>query len=544
MPSDREKFKQMLPSDDEVDRFLQEAMAQEAASSASPSRGSALPEQDVRPNSIIKGRVLAVGPDRVTMDIGYKAEGIIDASEFGEAPPEIGAELEALVLEMEDDNGEVSLSVEEARRKRIFEDLDRPGAPESLTGTVRQAVKGGLVVDVGVRAFLPAREVDVRYVEDLEQWVGKRVTVRVIEKDLEKQRVVVSRRVVLQERRDVQAKELFERLAKGQVLEGEVSNLTDFGAFVDLGGTDGLIFKSDLAWGEVAHPSEVVQVGQTVKVVVLDFDATKGKISLGLKQAAHDPWSDATVRYAEGTRHKGRVKSMLQFGAVVEVEPGIEGLVHVSEMSWTKHVRTPAEVVAIGDEVEVEVVSVDLDRRRIGFSMKKVEANPWDNLEQRYPFATVVEGTVVRLVDFGAFVELDDGVEGLLHVSELSWEKRPEHPREVVEPGQRVTAIVIGADEGRRRLSLSLRKLQPDPWWDAEEDFAVGKKVAGTVKEFRPFGAFVELRPGVSGLLHVTHLGGPGTRPQDRLKLGEEIEVEVLEVDEEERRIGLKLVEF
>ena len=541
MATDPDKIKRYLPTDDELEQALQQALSG-GESSPAQSPGIAPRElQDVRPEALVKGRVLLVNPDRVTLDIGYKCEGIIDTEEFGDSPPAIGDEVEALVVAMEDENGEVTLSIEEAQRQKIYDSLKSGGADCGiLKGTVRQAVKGGLIVDIGVRAFMPAREADLRYVEDLEELVGKTVEVEVVESDPDRERVVVSRRAVLKAARERLRGDLYQRLEVGQVVEGRVSSLTDFGAFVDLGGADGLIFKSDLAWGQVKHPKDVLSVDQVVKVTVLSIDAENDKIGLGLKQGGPSPWDGAEERYKVGTRHSGCVKSMLDFGVIVETEPGVEGLCHISEMSWTKHIKTPAEKVRIGEEVDVEVIALDLDKHKISFSMKKVEANPWDNLEQRYPFATIVKGQVSRVVDFGAFVELPDGVEGLVHVSEISWSERYERASEALEPGQAVTAIVIGADEDRHRLSLSIRKTTPDPWWDAEEKFA-GKTVTGVVKQFRPFGAFIEIADGLLGLLHISRIAGASVRPQEVLKLGQEVEVEVLEVDEEERRLSLAM---
>lgn len=537
-------LKSYLPSDDEIEKAMQEAMRQDAASGGVPSAGPAF--QALRENTAARGKVLLVDHDTVVVDLSYKSEGIIAIHEFGNNPPSVGDEIDAWVMALENADGQVVLSVKEAQRRQVWEAMSE-GAQEGavLSGKVTEAVKGGCVVDVGMRAFMPARECDIRYVEDLSALVGKDVRVKVIEADRDSRNVVVSRRAVLQKEREQKKGELFETLAEGQTYKGTVTNITDFGAFVDIGGAEGLVHKGDLAWGRVEKVADVVELGQEVEVVVMKFDRGAEKISLGLKQAGPSPWDHAPVRYAEGNRATGRVVGLLDFGAVVEFEPGIQGLVHVSEMRWGKRVNKPEEVVELGEEVEVEVIGLDMAKKKLSLSIKRVEENPWSTLDKKYPFATIVRGTVTRLEDFGAFVQIDgDEVEGLVHVSELVWNERVNHPKEKLSVGDHVTAIVIGNDMQRQRLSLSIKQTEPDPWWDVGERYPTGKTCAATIVRLKDFGAFAELEKGLEGLIHVSNMGEYRvSRPRDVVNVGDRVTVEVLESSEEARRIGLKLVE-
>ncbi|MAG56417.1 MAG: 30S ribosomal protein S1 [Planctomycetes bacterium] len=540
--ADKDPLKRYLPSDEEIEKAMEAAM-RDVTVSGVPDAGPSF--QIIRANTLARGTVIMVQRDTVVVDLSYKAEGVIPLDEYGDAEPSPGDEVEAWVLAVENKDGQVALSIQEGQRQKVWESV-RDGATEGaiLRGKITEAVKGGCVVDVGMRAFMPARECDIRFVEDLETLVGLDVEVQVIEADREERKVVVSRRAVLSTHREEKKGELFKNLEVGQTRTGVVTNITDFGAFVDIGGADGLIHKGDLAWGHVEKVEEVVQLNQQVEVVVTKFDRQAERIGLSLKQAGPSPWDHASVRYAPGTRTSGRVVGLLDFGAIVELEVGIQGLVHVSEMRWGQRVSKPQDVVELGQPVNVEVLSLDLDRCKISLSMRKVEENPWATLEQNYPFATVVEGTVSRLEDFGAFIELEDGIEGLVHVSELSWTERVSHPREKVSVGDAVTAIVIGNDTDRQRLSLSIRKTEPDPWWDVDERFPAGKTVQGTVVRMKDFGAFVEVATGLEALVHVSNMGfGPGTRPRDVVKIGNIVQCEVMEASEESRRIGLRLIE-
>ena len=540
----RENLRRLIPDELETDRALEAALREEEVRAKStPLVGPEL--VTLRPGGVARGKVLAILDDRIVVDLSYKAEGVIAKEEFGENLPAVGSEIEAAIVRLEDANGQVALSVHEAQRRRVFESVAAGDKAATVHGRVVEAVKGGLVIDIGVRAFLPAREVDLRFVEDLSPFVGKDLEVRVIEADPVQRKVVVSRRAILSEERQKKRDALFETIAPGQVLKGVVTNLTDFGAFVDIGGAEGLIHKGDLAWGRVNHPSEVLKVGEAAQVSVLGFDKSSGKIGLGLKQAGPSPWDAAPIRYAVGNRAKGRVVGLLDFGAVIELEPGIQGLCHVSEMSWNRRVRMPSEVVKLNQEVEVEVILLDLDRRKLSLSIKRVEENPWASLDRRYPFATIVDGTVTEFAEFGAFVTLDDGVVGLVHVSELSWTRRYKHPSEALKIGQRIKAIVMGSDQERQRLSLSIRATEPDPWWDIGTRYPVGTRAPATITRCEAFGAFARLEEGVEGLIHISRLGeGRVSRVQDVVRPNDQVDVEVVEVSEEARKIGLRLVQL
>jgi small subunit ribosomal protein S1 len=538
----KDRLKQFLPSEEELDRAMREAM-REGAQGLTDAGAPNL--RTLRTNSLVKGKVLAVDMDRVTVDLSYKAEGVIPAHEFGTTPPKVGSEVEAWVMELSNADGQVPLSVIEAQRRQVWESMStEAGSKKILTARVTEAVKGGLVVDIGVRAFLPAKELDVRYVEDLAPFVGKSIEVRVLEVDQKERRVIVSRRSILKERQLEDRAKLFESLEVGQTRHGVVTNITDFGAFVDIGGAEGLLHKGDLAWGRVEKVRDIVDLGQEIDVVVLTFDRSSGKIGLGMKQAGPSPWDAASERYAQGRRAKGKVVGILDFGAIVELEPGVQGMVHVSEMSWSRRVRRPEDAVQLGDEVEVEVLALDLDRKKLSLSMKKVEENPYSSLADRYPFATIVKGTVSELADFGAFIQLADGVEGLVHVSEISWSERINHPKELLHLGDPVTAIVIGCDPARERLSLSIKKTEPDPWWDVAERYPAGKRVRVKVARFSNFGAFVEVEKGLEGLIHVSNMGrGMVHRPEDAVRIGATVLAEVLEADEGARKMGLRLLD-
>lgn len=539
-PRSRQSVRKFLPDDFEVTQALEAALRQEEAS-AGTLQGPELTSP--KEGAVMDAKVLGLQVDAVRVDIGWKSDGVISTSEFKEQLPAIGAVLRVRVMRMEDANGQVTCSVEQARRADLMAELSSGRTGKVVSAKVMEAVKGGLVVDVGMRAFMPAKEADLRFVEDLSVFVGRTFDVRVIEANPAERRVVVSRRSLLEEERGHLRTKLFETLAAGQVLDGTVVKLLDFGAFVDIGGAEGLLHKGDMAWGRVEHPSELLKEGQRVKVAVLNFDRQSGKISLGLKQTGPSPWDTVDVRYPIGSRHRGKVVGLLDFGAVVELEAALSGLVHVSELSWQKRVHKPGDVVKLGQELEVEVIGIEAEKRRISLSVKRIEENPHANLTQRYTFASIVEGTVTELLDFGAVVRTDTGAEGLVHISELSWTQRVKHPRELLSVGQNVTLIVLGVDEGKQRLSLSLKQTEADPWWDADKDFAVGTHCRGRVLRMENFGAFVELRPGVEGLLHISRMGiERGAKPSAAVKIGADIAVEVVELDLAARKVALALL--
>ncbi|MBI2014767.1 MAG: 30S ribosomal protein S1, partial [Candidatus Rokubacteria bacterium] len=442
--------------------------------------------------------------------------------------------------------GLIVLSKDKADKIKVWDSITQAyekSAP--VEGRVVEVVKGGLSVDVGVKAFLPGSQVDLRPVKNLAAMVGQTIRARVIKLNRRRGNVVLSRRAVLEEEREEKKKHTLEVLGEGMVLTGTVKNITDYGAFIDLGGIDGLLHVTDMSWGRVGHPSEIFQVGDQVEVVVLHFDRETGRVSLGYKQKSSDPWEHVETKYAAGTKTRGRVVSLTNYGAFVELEPGVEGLVHVSEMSWTRRVRHPSKLVNVGDDVDVIVLDVNRGAKRISLGMKQVEPDPWATIEERYRPGTRVAGTVRNLTDFGAFIELEPGVDGLLHISDMSWTRNVGHPSEVLKKGQDLDTQILSVDRENKRISLGLKQIQPDPWTTVAQRYPMGSRVTGKVVRLTDFGAFVELEPGVDGLLHVSQISSrPVGRPEEIVNVGDELTLLVIRVDPNERRIGLSLKEL
>jgi small subunit ribosomal protein S1 len=497
---------------------------------------------------LIQGRIVQVGDSEVLVDVGFKSEGTIPLGEFYATgvTPKVGDEIEVYLEAKEDDEGLIVLSKEKADKIKVWDVVSlayEKGSP--VEGKVVEVVKGGLAVDVGVRAFLPGSQVDVRPVKNLGSLLGQRIQAKVIKLNRRRGNVVLSRRVLLEEERDERRKQTLAVLSEGMALTGTVKNITDYGAFIDLGGIDGLLHVTDMSWGRVSHPSEVFQVGDQVEVVVLHFDRDTGRVSLGYKQKSADPWEVVDEKYPLGTKASGRVVSLTNYGAFVELEPGVEGLVHVSEMSWTRRVRHPSKLVTVGDQVDVMVLDVNKATKRISLGMKQVEPDPWVSIDERYTPGTRVQGRVRNLTDFGAFVELEPGVDGLLHISDMSWTRNVGHPSELLKKGQAIETIVLNVDGDGRRISLGLKQIQPDPWESVAARYPVGTRVQGRVVRLTDFGAFVELEPGVDGLLHISQMSArPVNRAEDMVNVGDELTLMVIRVDTNERRIGLSLKEL
>ena len=497
---------------------------------------------------VVHGRVFHVGTSEVLVDVGYKSEGTIPIEEFHRhgTLPKVGDEIEVYLEAKEDSEGLIVLSKDKADKIKVWDAITQAhekGLP--VEGRVVEVVKGGLAVDVGVKAFLPGSQVDLRPVKNLAGMVGQSIRAKVIKLNRRRGNVVLSRRSVLEEEREEKKKHTLEVLSEGMVLTGTVKNITDYGAFIDLGGIDGLLHVTDMSWGRVGHPSEIFQVGDQVEVVVLHFDRETGRVSLGYKQKSSDPWERVERTYAAGTKARGRVVSLTNYGAFVELEPGVEGLVHVSEMSWTRRVRHPSKLVNVGDEVEVIVLDVNRAAKRISLGMKQVEPDPWATIEERYKPGTRVLGKVRNLTDFGAFVELEPGVDGLLHISDMSWTRSVGHPSEVLKKGQELETLILNLDRENKRISLGLKQIQPDPWATVAQRFPMGSRVTGKVVRLTDFGAFVELEPGVDGLLHVSQMSNrPIGRPDEIVSVGDELTLLVIRVDSNERRIGLSLKEL
>jgi small subunit ribosomal protein S1 len=497
---------------------------------------------------VVRGRVVHVGTSEVLIDVGYKSEGAIPIEEFHRhgGLPKVGDEIEVYLEAKEDAEGLIVLSKDKADKIKVWDAITQAyekGSP--VEGRVVEVVKGGLSVDVGVKAFLPGSQVDLRPVKNLGAMIGQPIRARVIKLNRRRGNVVLSRRAVLEEEREEKKKHTLEVLAEGMVLTGTVKNITDYGAFIDLGGIDGLLHVTDMSWGRVGHPSEIFQVGDQVEVVVLHFDRESGRVSLGYKQKSSDPWERVELTYAPGTKVHGRVVSLTNYGAFVELEAGVEGLVHVSEMSWTRRVRHPSKIVNVGDEVEVIVLDVNRGAKRISLGMKQVEPDPWATIDERYAIGTRVVGKVRNLTDFGAFIELEPGVDGLLHISDMSWTRSVGHPSEVLKKGQDIESQILNIDKENKRISLGLKQIQPDPWTTVAQRYPMGSRVTGKIVRLTDFGAFVELEPGVDGLLHISQMANrPIGRPDEIVNVGDELGLLVIRVDPNERRIGLSLKEL
>ena len=500
---------------------------------------------DIEEGEVVRGRVVEVRDSEVLVDIGYKSEGTIAMEEFRHAGtlPKVGDEIEVYLESKEDSEGLIVLSKDKADKIKVWDAISKShdsGTP--VEGKVVEVVKGGLSVDVGVRAFLPGSQVDLRPVKNLASMLGQMIRAKVIKLNRRRGNVVLSRRAVLEEEREEKRKHTLSVLSEGMVLTGAVKNITDYGAFIDLGGIDGLLHVTDMSWGRVGHPSEIFQIGDQVEVVVLHFDRETGRVSLGYKQKSSDPWAVVDERYPVGAKAQGRVVSLTNYGAFVELEPGVEGLVHVSEMSWTRRVRHPSKLVNVGDMVDVMVLDVNKATKRISLGMKQVEADPWATIEERYKPGERVEGKVRNLTDFGAFVELEPGVDGLLHISDMSWTRNIGHPSEILKKGQSVDTQVLNVDRDNKRISLGLKQIQPDPWESVSQRYPMGSRVTGKIVRLTDFGAFVELEPGVDGLLHISQMSTrPIASPSDLVNVGDELTLMVIRVDPNERRIGLSL---
>ena len=500
---------------------------------------------DIEEGEVVRGTVVEVRDSEVLVDIGYKSEGTIAIEEFRHAGslPKLGDEIEVYLESKEDSEGLIVLSKDKADKIKVWDAISKShdsGTP--VEGKVVEVVKGGLSVDVGVRAFLPGSQVDLRPVKNLASMLGQVIRAKVIKLNRRRGNVVLSRRAVLEEEREEKRKHTLSVLSEGMVLTGAVKNITDYGAFIDLGGIDGLLHVTDMSWGRVGHPSEIFQIGDQVEVVVLHFDRETGRVSLGYKQKSSDPWAVVDDRYPVGAKVQGRVVSLTNYGAFVELEPGVEGLVHVSEMSWTRRVRHPSKLVNVGDMVDVMVLDVNKATKRISLGMKQVETDPWATIDERYKPGERIEGKVRNLTDFGAFVELEPGVDGLLHISDMSWTRNIGHPSEILKKGQSIETQVLNVDRDNKRISLGLKQIQPDPWESVAQRYPMGSRVTGKVVRLTDFGAFVELEAGVDGLLHVSQMSNrPIASPADLVNVGDELTLMVIRVDPNERRIGLSL---
>lgn len=500
---------------------------------------------EINENELVKGRVVKITEQVVVIDVGYKSEGIVPIAEFKEGDQIIvrpGDEIDVFVKQLENNEGYVELSRADAVRLQTWDQIEKAAREgNTITGRVTDRIKGGLRVDIGgIQAFLPGSQVDVRPVRNLDSYRNKEIEIRVIKVNKKRGNIVLSRKAVLEETINNLKHQTFKDLEEGIVREGQVKNITEYGAFIDLGGIDGLLHITDMSWGRIQNPNELFKVGETIQVKILKFDRDKERVSLGYKQLIPDPWATAVERYPVGTRVKGKVASVTDYGAFIELEPGVEGLVHVTEMSWSKRVKHPSKLVSTTQEVEAVVLEVDQNNRRISLGIKQIEANPWDSIGERYGIGARVKGRVRNLTDFGAFVEIEDGIDGLVHVSDISWTKRIKHPSEALKKNQEVDAVITAIDIEGRRLSLSIKDLEPNAWDRFFDTHRLGDVVSGKVTRFANFGAFVELEDGIEGLCHVSELSEQHVdKPEDAIKVGQKTQFKILKMDREARKIGL-----
>jgi small subunit ribosomal protein S1 len=502
---------------------------------------------NIAEGEVVSGKVLQITGGEVVVDVGYKSEGIIALNEFrdesGNITIKVGDTVDVLLEKAEDKNGYLILSREKAEKMKVWDQIEEAYQNRTIVkGRVIERIKGGLAVDIGVRAFLPGSQVDVRPVRNLDSLKGQELEMRVIKVNKKRGNIVLSRKVVMEEQLAGRKQETLTALEEGRVFRGVVKNLTDYGAFIDLGGIDGLLHITDMSFGRIQHPSELFNVGDQIEVVVLKFDRETERVSLGYKQLSPDPWDSAQERFPVGSRVRGKVVSLTDYGAFVELEPGVEGLIHVSEMSWSKRVKHPSKVLNVGDEVEAMVLQVGVDERRISLGLKQVEPNPWQQLAEKYETGARIQGKVRNLTDFGAFVEVEEGIDGLIHISDMSWNKRINHPSEVLKKGDTVDAVVLNIDAENQRLSLGLKQLGSDVWEEFFNRHQEGDIVDGKVVRLTNFGAFVEIEEGIEGLLHVSEVDDERVeRPEDKLKIGESYRMKIIKMSSLDRKIGLSI---
>ena len=500
--------------------------------------------RDFKEGSIVKGTILEIRSREVLVDIGYKSEGAIPSSEFDDLENlQVGDEVEVLLCRLENDDGMVVLSKERAAAKQNWEKIVGVfNAGGLIKGKVKGSVKGGLLVNIGVEAFCPGSQIDIVPPKDLTGFVGNTYEFKIVKLIDDRRNVVLSRREIIEAERSEKRGAFLSAKKKGDTVKGIVKNLTDFGAFVDLDGMDGLLHITDMSWGRLTHPGELLKVGQEIDVVILDINMDKERISLGLKQTQRNPWDKIEERFAVGAKVKGKVTNLMPYGAFVELEEGVEGLIHVSELSWTKRIARPSDVLTMGQEVEAVVLGVNKDEQKISLGVRQLETNPWDAMEHKYPIGKTVKGVVRNLTAYGAFVELEEGIDGMVHVSDMSWTRKINHPSEMVKKGDEVEAVVIDIDKNAQRISLGMKQIEEDPWKAIETRYKIGDKVKGKVTKLATFGAFVELDGDIDGLVHISQLREDRVeKVKDVLKVGDEIEARVIKVDKGERRIGLSI---
>jgi small subunit ribosomal protein S1 len=503
--------------------------------------------RSIQEGEVIRGEIVQVDKEYVLVDIGYKSEGQIRIDEFidpqGNLTAKIGDKVEVLLERRENEEGTIILSKEKAAKIKVWDEIKRIYENDgTIKGKIVSRVKGGFSVDIGLQAFLPGSQVALRPVRDMDALVGTEHEFKIVKYNKRRGNIVLSRRAILEAERSAMREETLNRLIEGSELKGTVKNITDYGLFIDLGGIDGLVHITDMSWGRVGHPSEMHQIGDEIAVKVLNFDRERERVSLGIKQLVPDPWTEAEKKYPIGTKITGRVVSLTDYGAFVEVEEGVEGLIHVSEMSWTRKVRHPSQILTVGDMVEAMVLNIDVPKKRISLGLKQVEPNPWDVIEEKYPVGTTIEGKIKNITDFGIFIGIDEGIDGLVHISDISWTKRIKHPSEVYKKGQVVQAVVLNIDKDNERFSLGIKQLSRDPWDEIPEKYKPGTRVTGTVTNITDFGIFLELEEGIEGLVHISEITRDKRgNPMSRFQVDDVIQAVVLNVSRDEKKIGLSV---
>ena len=534
LPAFSSKVAELLPDEVDPDSLSPEQMDDLYAST-----------MKVQDGEIIEGTVVGMEGEYVLVDVGYKSEGLVPRFEFPSRGRDLnpGDKVEVFVEEREDDDGLIVLSKEKANRIKIWDEISKAhDNDEIIQGEVVARIKGGLTVDIGLKAFLPGSQVDLRPVRNLDQFIGKSFDMKIIKLNRKRGNIVLSRRVLLEDERAELKRETLANLTEGMEKVGVVKNITDYGAFIDLGGIDGLLHITDMSWGRVSHPSELLSIGDSVKVIVLKYDKERERVSLGHKQITPDPWENVEIKYPMTGKVRGRVVSITDYGAFVELEQGVEGLVHVSEMSWTRRVRHPSKFVAVGDVVEAVVLNLDKEGRRISLGMKQVEANPWTTVEEKYPVGMRVTGNIRNLTEFGAFVALDEGIDGLIHISDISWTQRFKHPSEILRKGQEIEAVVLSVDVEKERLSLGMKQITPDPWDDINERYALDDDIEAKITKITNFGVFAAPEEDLEGLVHISELDSDKVKePQDVVHVGDVFKMRVIKIDREQRRLGLSI---
>jgi small subunit ribosomal protein S1 len=501
----------------------------------------------IQEGELVSGEIVMIGKEYVLVDIGYKSEGQIRINEFidpeGNLTAKVGDKIDVLLEKREDEDGRIILSKEKAAKIKIWDEIKRIYEEDgTIRGQIVSRLKGGMAVDIGLQAFLPGSQIDLKPIKNFDSLIGTRHDFKILKYNKRRSNIVLSRRALLEKDRKSMRETTLHKIEEGSVVTGIVKNITDYGLFIDLGGIDGLLHITDISWGRVGHPSELYQVGDQIKVKVLKFDSEKERVSLGLKQLNDDPWSDADKTYAVNTKVTGKVVSLADYGAFIEITEGIEGLIHVSEMSWTRKIRHPSQMLKIGDVVEAVVLNIDAVNKRISLGLKQVEPNPWAVIGDKYPIGTTIEGRIKNITDFGIFIGIDEGIDGLVHISDISWTKRIKHPSEVYKKGQEVQAVVLNIDEANERFSLGIKQLTPDPWDEIPIKYKPGTRVTGTITNITDFGVFIELEEGIEGLIHVSELTREkGGNPLSRFKVEDVIQAKVINLSKDEKKIGLSI---